>query len=43
MTQISKALRDNAGHDKPLPGLNVEHVIATGQSQSASQRGQHRG
>lgn len=36
MTQISKALKDNAGHDRPLPGLNVEHVIATGQSQSAN-------
>jgi hypothetical protein len=36
MTQISKALKDNAGHDRPLPGLNVEQVIATGQSQSAS-------
>ena len=36
MTQVSKALKDNAGADGPLPGLEVQNVIATGQSQSAS-------
>lgn len=35
MTQVSKALKNNAGDAPPLPGLNVEHVIALGESQSA--------
>lgn len=35
MTQVSKALKDNAGDNPPLPGLTVEHVIALGESQSA--------
>lgn len=35
MTQVSKALKDNAGDNEPLPSLDVDHVIATGQSQSA--------
>ena len=35
MTGVSKALKDNAGDTAPLPGLNVKHVIALGQSQSA--------
>lgn len=35
VTQVSKALKDNAGADKPLPGLTVEKVIALGESQSA--------
>jgi hypothetical protein len=36
LTQVSKALKHNRGHDRPLPGLHVDNVIATGQSQSAS-------
>jgi hypothetical protein len=36
LTQVSKALKDNAGARPPLPGLKVERVIALGQSQSAS-------
>lgn len=35
MTQVSKAVADNAGDNPPLPGLTVEHVIALGESQSA--------
>jgi Alpha/beta hydrolase domain len=35
MTQVAKALKDNMGDSKPLPGLDVDNVIATGQSQSA--------
>ncbi len=35
MTQVSKALKHNTGGSKPLPGLDVDNVIATGQSQSA--------
>ncbi|WP_376703058.1 alpha/beta hydrolase domain-containing protein [Mesorhizobium sp. ISC25] len=35
MTQVSKALKDNAGDNPPLPGLTVEDVIALGESQSA--------
>jgi Alpha/beta hydrolase domain len=34
-TQVSKALEENAGDDPPLPGLDVERVIAMGESQSA--------
>ncbi|WP_454852556.1 alpha/beta hydrolase domain-containing protein [Promicromonospora soli] len=36
LAQVSKALKDNRGHGRPLPGLHVDNVIATGQSQSAS-------
>lgn len=36
MTQVSKALKDNAGDTKPLPGMTVNKVIALGESQSAS-------
>lgn len=35
MTQVSKALKDNAGDVKPLPGMTVGKVIALGESQSA--------
>lgn len=35
MTQVSKALKDNAGDASPLPGMKVRHVIALGESQSA--------
>lgn len=35
MTQVSKALKDNATDAAPLPGLSVKHVIALGESQSA--------
>jgi len=35
MTQVSKALKDNAGATQPLPGLKVRKVIALGESQSA--------
>lgn len=35
MTQVSKALKDNAGPTQPLPGLKVRKVIALGESQSA--------
>ncbi|EJJ27122.1 alpha/beta hydrolase domain-containing protein [Rhizobium sp. CF142] len=35
MTQISKALKDNAGESHPLLDLEVEKVIALGESQSA--------
>ena len=35
MSQVSKALEDNTG-DGPLPGLEVQNVIASGQSQSAA-------
>ena len=35
MTQVSKALKDNAGESKPLPGMTVGKVIALGESQSA--------
>jgi hypothetical protein len=35
MTQVAKALKDNAGDQQPLPGLKVEKVIALGESQSA--------
>ncbi|PUB32027.1 hypothetical protein C8K30_101547 [Promicromonospora sp. AC04] len=34
LTQVSKALKDNTGRHRPLPGLKVDNVIATGQSQS---------
>lgn len=34
-TQVSKALKDNAGPNQPLPGLKVSKVIALGESQSA--------
>lgn len=34
-TQVSKALKDNAGDAAPMPGLAVKHVIALGESQSA--------
>lgn len=36
MTQVAQALKDNSGENAPLPGLTVENVIATGQSQSAA-------
>lgn len=36
MTQVSKAIKDNAGDNKPLPGMKVDKVIALGESQSAS-------
>ncbi len=35
MTQVSKALKDNAGPSQPLPGLKVRRVLALGESQSA--------
>lgn len=35
MTQVSKALKDNAAPTQPLPGLKVRKVIALGESQSA--------
>jgi hypothetical protein len=35
-TQVSKALKENAGDNKPLPGLKVKKVIALGESQPAS-------
>lgn len=35
MTQITQALKDNAGEARPLPGLTVKHTIALGESQSA--------
>lgn len=35
MTQVSKALKDNAGPTQPLPGLKVRRVLALGESQSA--------
>lgn len=35
MTQVAKALKDNAGDTAPLPGLAVKRVIALGESQSA--------
>jgi hypothetical protein len=35
LTQVSKALKDNAGDPSPLPGLAVKHVMAMGESQSA--------
>jgi len=35
MTQVSKALKDNAGPAQPLPGLKVRQVLALGESQSA--------
>ena len=35
MTQVAKALKDNAADAAPLPGLAVKHVIALGESQSA--------
>lgn len=35
MTQVSKALKDNAVPVQPLPGLKVRQVIALGESQSA--------
>ena len=35
MTQVAKALRDNAAPGQPLPGLSVRKVIALGESQSA--------
>lgn len=35
MTQVSKALKDNAGPVQPLPGLKVRQVLALGESQSA--------
>ncbi len=35
MTQVSKALKDNAAPAQPLPGLKVRNVIALGESQSA--------
>lgn len=34
-TQVSKALKDNAAPNPPLPGLKVRKVIAMGESQSA--------
>ncbi len=39
MTQVSKALKDNADEASPLPGMNVRHVIALGESQSALRLG----
>lgn len=36
MTQVSKALKDNAGPNRPLPGMKVKYVIALGESQSAT-------
>lgn len=36
MSQVSQALKNNAGDDAPLAGLTIENVIATGQSQSAA-------
>lgn len=36
MTQVAKALKDNAGDNPPLPGMNVQQVIALGESQSAA-------
>jgi hypothetical protein len=35
MTQVSLALKTNAGPAQPLPGLKVRQVIALGESQSA--------
>lgn len=35
MTQVSKALKDNAGPVQPLPGLKVRQVLALAESQSA--------
>jgi hypothetical protein len=35
MTQVSKALKDNAAPARPLPGLTVRKVVALGESQSA--------
>ena len=35
LTQVSMALKDNAGPKQPLPGLKVRQVIALGESQSA--------
>jgi Alpha/beta hydrolase domain len=35
MSQVSTALKNNAGDVGPLPGLEVQNVIAAGQSQSA--------
>ncbi|MCT9137638.1 alpha/beta hydrolase domain-containing protein [Streptomyces violarus] len=35
MTQVSKALKDNVGANRPLPRMKVRDVIAMGQSQSA--------
>lgn len=35
MTQVSKALKDNALPTQPLPGLTIRRVIALGESQSA--------
>lgn len=35
LTQVSKALKDNAGPTQPLPRLKVRKVIALGESQSA--------
>lgn len=35
MTQVSKALKDNAGPAQPLPDLKVRQVLALGESQSA--------
>lgn len=34
-TQVAEALKVNAGPHAPFPGLKVQNVIATGQSQSA--------
>ena len=38
-TQVAAALKANAGSNAPLPGLTVDNVIATGQSQSAGRLG----
>ena len=35
LTQVSKALKDNAAPNPPMPGLKVRKVIALGESQSA--------
>lgn len=35
MTQVTEALKANAGSPQPLPGLDVKHVIALGESQSS--------
>ena len=36
LSQVSKALKGDSGGDAPLPGLEVQNVIASGQSQSAA-------
>jgi|tagenome__1003787_1003787.scaffolds.fasta_scaffold20940953_1 hypothetical protein len=35
-TEVAKALKVNSGPNAPFPGLKIQNVIATGQSQSAA-------